>query len=259
MKSKHIILSALMLGTLPAIAETSAPSFEQSITTADPASEWSVRTSFYGWAQGLDGDVGVLGRTAPVDIGFDDILSDLDFAFMGAVEVGYGRWSFLADINYADIGAGYDGEFGGAGHVDLKQFLGNFLVTYNITTTETLMFDVYGGARVNSMDLDIDFTGPKKKNSFNVSGDKTWVDPVIGARFQAELGNSFFFRALGDIGGFGIESDVTWQAMAGFGYRFNSQCAAFLGYRALGTDYTDGGFTYDVVASGPVIGLQYTF
>jgi hypothetical protein len=259
MKTKHAILSAVLFGAVPALAGTSSPSFEQSIAPAAPASDWSVRLSLYGWAQGLDGDAGVFGRTVPVDIGFDDLVEDLDFAVMGAVEVGYGRWSFLADMVYADTGTDYLGPLGGTGHADLKQFLGNFLVTYEVLANDSIKFDLYGGARVNHIDLDLSYTGPVKKRNFSVSGDETWVDPVIGARFHAELGHSFFFRALGDVGGFGIESDITWQALAAFGYQFNSSCSALIGYRALGTDYKNDGFTYDVVASGPIIGLQYNF
>ena len=260
MKSKYIILSALMLGTLPAIAGSSAPSFEQSITPADPESEWSVRTSLYGWAQGLDGDVGVLGNTAPVDMGFDDILENLDIAAMGAVEISHGRWSFLADVNYAKVSA--DGTTAAGIDVDVEQdqFLGNFLIIYQIVSNDRITLDLFAGARVNSIGLDLDLDDPNTVGTdFSDSDRKTWVDPIVGARFQAELSEKWFFRAVGDIGGFGIASDLTWQALAGFGYRFNSQCAAVLGYRAIGTDYTDGGFTYDVVASGPVIGLQYTF
>lgn len=47
--------------------------------------------------------------------------------------------------------------------------------------------------------------------------------------------------------------------MAGFGYRVMDNGAILLGYRGIGTDYTDGGFTYDVVAHGPVIGFEYHF
>jgi hypothetical protein len=32
-----------------------------------------------------------------------------------------------------------------------------------------------------------------------------------------------------------------------------------IGYRALGTDYEDGAFEYDVTAHGPVLGVEFTF
>jgi opacity protein-like surface antigen len=85
------------------------------------------------------------------------------------------------------------------------------------------------------------------------------VDPIIGFRLQSELTEKLFFRATGDIGGFGVSSDLTWQAMGGFGYRFTERCSGLLGDRAIGTDYTDGGFAHDVTTHGPVIGLGFRF
>jgi opacity protein-like surface antigen len=78
------------------------------------------------------------------------------------------------------------------------------------------------------------------------------TDPLLAFADDADAG-------FGDIGGFDVSSELTWQAMAGFGYRVMDNGAILLGYRGIGTDYTDGGFTYDVVAHGPVIGFEYHF
>jgi hypothetical protein len=64
---------------------------------------------------------------------------------------------------------------------------------------------------------------------------------------------------LADIGGFNVSSDLTWQAMLLLGYRVNEKGSVGLGYRALGTDYTSGATTYDVVSHGLLLGYQYTF
>ena len=63
----------------------------------------------------------------------------------------------------------------------------------------------------------------------------------------------------GDIGGFGVSSEFTWQAMAALGYRTSENSSLLLGYRAIGTDYTNDGFTYDIVAHGVALGFEYTF
>jgi hypothetical protein len=47
--------------------------------------------------------------------------------------------------------------------------------------------------------------------------------------------------------------------MAGFGWRFSGNGNALIGYRAIGTDYADGDFEYDVTAHGPVIGVEFSF
>jgi|688.fasta_scaffold24886_4 hypothetical protein len=43
------------------------------------------------------------------------------------------------------------------------------------------------------------------------------------------------------------------------GYRLSEKSALSIGYRGLGTDFTDGGFTYDVVSHGLLLGYEYSF
>jgi opacity protein-like surface antigen len=258
-KANSFVL-ALTLASLPVFGGTSAPVVADE--TANATSEnppWFVRTALYGWAQGLDGDIAVRGRSVPVDVGFDDILENLDIAAMGAIEIGRGRWSLMADLNYAKIGSSKDA--GGASlDVENKQFLGNFSLIFEAVATDRTHLDLYAGARVNWIDLQLDIDGGGPFGAeFHRSHEKAWVDPVVGAHFQADLSGAFFFRSVGDIGGFGIASDITWQAMAGIGWRASENGSLLAGYRAIGTDYTDGGFTYDVVAHGPILGFEYKF
>jgi opacity protein-like surface antigen len=172
--------------------------------------------------------------------------------------VDYERWSFIADGVYASVSDSKLGKFGGVADLGMEQFLGNFLVAYETVKTDKVKLDVFAGARVNSMDLELNYTGPKG-NSFNASSHQAWVDPVIGARFQSKLSNDFFFRALADIGGFGVSSELTWQLVAGVGYNITEHSSVLLGYRAIGTDYSNSGYTYDIVTSGIVLGGQYSF
>lgn len=258
MKIKHTILSAVLLSSLPAVAGTSAPSFVESLAPAAP-SPWSCTVNLYGWAQSLDGYVKVHNVPLPVFVTSSELLSHLDFAAMGSVEVGYGRWSFLADMDYASISIDQSIDNVAVtplNHVEYKQqqFLGNFVAAYELVKTQEVNFGVYAGARVNYLQAEI-----SDRNLLDRSQSKSWVDPIIGCRIQAELSHSFFFRAGGDIGGFGVASTDTYQAMAGFGYRFCTQGSAQLGYRVLGTNYTSGDFKYDIIASGPVLAFEARF
>jgi len=260
MNPKNIITAAVLFSAIPATAGTSVPTLTdmQPVGTSD--SGWQIRAALYGWATALEGDVTLRGFNAPVDVPFEDVLEKLDFAFMGAVEIGRGRWSFLADLFYAEISA--DNSKGNLlFDAQLDQFIGNFVITRNLVDDPCKRFDVYAGARVNSLDLDINIirTGILLTQVFNGSGSETWVDPIIGARYQQELSEKFFFRAVGDIGGFGVSSDLTWQALAGLGYHINEDAAVMLGYRGIGTDYEDGQFGYDVISHGILLGFEYRF
>jgi hypothetical protein len=61
------------------------------------------------------------------------------------------------------------------------------------------------------------------------------------------------------IGGFGVSSDLGWDAFAGLGYEFNDRFSMVGGYRALGVDYTNDEFVFDVVQHGPIFGGVYRF
>jgi hypothetical protein len=254
---RNIIITALLFSAIPAMAGTTVPSLVEAQPVATTESGWEVRTALYGWGTMLDGDVTLRGIDAPVDVGFDDILHNLDYAVMGVVEIGRGKWSFMADLFLAKLGVG-----GLEGNLDyetqLNQFIGNFTMIRNIIDDPHTRFDIFAGARVNSMDLDLDIK-TNRLGTFSDSQSKTWVDPVIGARFQQELSDRFFIRALADIGGFGVSSDLTWQALAALGYHISDAASVAIGYRGLGTDYEDGDFGYDVISHGVLLGFEYKF
>jgi opacity protein-like surface antigen len=254
---KTIIASIFLLAAIPASAGTTIPELTNTQPVATTGSGWQLRAALYGWGTALDGDVTLRGNTVPVDAAFEDVFENLDFAFMGAVEIGNGKWSFLADLFYAELSisnARRNLEF----NSELDQFIGNFLIAYNVIDHPDTRFDVYAGARVNSLDVGLEIL-TNRVGTFSGSDSKTWVDPVIGARFQQELPNCFFVRAVGDIGGFGVSSDITWQALAALGYHVSDSAALTLGYRGIGTDYEDGQFGYDVISHGLLLGFEYKF
>ena len=256
-KTISIIVSSLLIASLPAFAGSTMTSTDSNSITTTTDSGWNVRTNMYGWATSMNGDVTVKGFTAPADVKFSDILDKIDFAFMGVVEVGRGDWSFAADLFYAKLGA--DKTVGPLSFdVGMEQFIGNFVVVRNLIDDGTTRFDIYGGVRVSYISTDLFIDRPILPDT-NVSGSKTWVDPIIGVRVNRNLSEKLFVRGVADIGGFGIESDFTWQAYAALGYRLNEKSAISIGYRGLGTDYTDGPFTYDVISHGLILGYEYKF
>lgn len=260
MRTIHCIISALIVSHAAALAGAEPPSFQETLASSKESPEWKCRVTLYGWAEGLSGTAGVKGLTAPVDVNFRELVDDLNVGAMGAIEIFNGRgWGFAADMVYADLSASQIGPLGGTTTADLSQFIGNFVFAYEVYKSDPVSIDVYAGARVNSLDLDLSFRGPKDILVLAASGSDTWVDPIIGARFQAELPNHFFLRAVGDVGGFTASSQFTWQAMGAIGYHLSDKSTLLLGYRAIGTDYKNGGFTYDLVSSGVVLGYQYTF
>jgi hypothetical protein len=92
---------------------------------------------------------------------------------------------------------------------------------------------------------------------------KTWFDPILIARLSADIHDKWLFQVRGDIGGFGVGSDLTWQLQAYAGYRFSRLFQLTAGYRILSIDYDKGSdkerFIYNMDTYGPVIRLGFNF
>lgn len=99
------------------------------------------------------------------------------------------------------------------------------------------------------------------------SGAINWVDPYVGLRIRHKLAPRQDLSLEGDIGGFGVGSRISWQALASYKYEFGSTgsiaWSGVLGYRALYVDYTQGWgntfFELNLLQHGPVIGLSARF
>lgn len=91
--------------------------------------------------------------------------------------------------------------------------------------------------------------------------DARWVDPVIGARLRGDFTDEWYWLLAGDIGGFGIgsASDLTWQAVAGVGWRFGEHWGTNLVWRALSIRRPLAGSDVDLTFQGPQLGFTYTF
>ncbi|NWK54664.1 outer membrane beta-barrel protein [Verrucomicrobiaceae bacterium N1E253] len=254
---KKTSLALISLAPLTALAGEAIQTNSSTYSIQSEHSEWYYRVALYGWGQSLDGDIGVMGQTAAVDVDFSDLVEDLEIGLMGAVEIGKGRWSVLLDLNYADLS---DEISTPNSKIDFEQeqLVGNLVLNYQAINSDVSKLTLFGGIRGNWLDVNMSYTGGPLKDR-TLDEDKSWADPIIGLRYRQDLGSSIYLRALGDVGGFGVSSDFTWQAMAGLGWQFNPCGGLFLGYRAIGTDYEDGGFTYDLSAHGPMIGLEYKF
>ena len=83
------------------------------------------------------------------------------------------------------------------------------------------------------------------------------------ANLTLPLGKAFSFTVRGDVGGFGVGSDLAWHAYADIGYCASDLVSIILGYRAIDIDYEDGKgsnyFKYDMATSGPAMGVIFTF
>jgi hypothetical protein len=228
---------------------------------------WDFSITPYMWALSLDGDITVEGNKSSVDIDFDTIFDDLNLAMMVEMEGRKDRFGFFVSPIYAQLEDDthlldveidiWIVEFGGFYR------LGTWpLDSQSKTSNPSLTVDVYAGGRYTYVKLDLDGKGILD-GVIDDSGHQDWVDPIVGLRTLWDLSPKWTASLTGDVGGFGVASDFTWQARALLGYKINDHARIFGGYRWMGWDYEDGSgadkFEWDVTLEGPIFGLSWDF
>ena len=91
------------------------------------------------------------------------------------------------------------------------------------------------------------------------SGNRWWVDPIIGLRTQINFTRWLFLALQGDVGGFGAGSQIAWFASGSIGVNFTRNLFAEMGYRYFFMDYEKNGLTYDAAQSGLFMGIGVKF
>lgn len=205
-----------------------------------------------------------------IDMSFSDILENLDAGLLGAFEARTGRWGMLFDAIYMKLeGSGTASRTGpgpigatatASADLELTQKMFAAAVAYRMQEGRAPI-DVIGGLRYSKIEADAAINGSFFAQAGTVarSADKNWVDPYIGVRFLQPMANNWTLVSYLDIGGFGVGSEFTWQAVLGANYEISKTFAAKFGYRYLSVDYDKDGFIYDMANSGLYLGLGIRF
>lgn len=252
---------AALVGTMvsgPALAEDPEPG------------RWTVTIAPYFWAAGIKGDVGVRNVEADVDVSFSDILPNLKFGGMLLAEARKDRFgAFFAPL-YIRLGdESHAGPFDIDVTADMSVIGGG--VFYRVAEwtldrpevgrSRKAWIEPLAGVRYTYLGVQIDVNGPLGLNP-DANEHRDWVDPIVGASAGIDLSEHWVLMAEGDIGGFGVGSKFTWNALGLIAYRtslsgIDTQIGA--GYRALSWDYDHNNFKWDVVLHGPVVGASFRF
>ncbi|WP_443094415.1 hypothetical protein [Phyllobacterium sp. CCNWLW109] len=223
-------------------------------------SGWTFAVSPYFWGAGMSGNVGQFNLPAVhLETDFEDILKDLDFAFMATGEARNQRVSIFGDIIYTKLSSGSGTPRGiVAGSVDLtsETFAGLFGLGYSVLQDERGNLDLVAGLRVWHASSEVSFTGGLL-DGVSASDSATWVDGMAGIRSKYFVTENFYVSGWGLIGA--GQADLDWDVAATIGYQFNDRFSAVAGYRALGVDYNRDGFVFDVVQEGPILGMVMRF
>jgi hypothetical protein len=286
--------SAALAGLLdPALgAELGAgpPKLEEQMA---PSTPWTLSVTPYSWLAGLNGSTTVKGRATDIDVGAFEVLGDLHgMPWMSYAEARSGPLALYNDIVYAPLSVGGSAarSFGHATldatlGVDIRQSIIELGAAYEIATWRsgldvlpgTTAIDVLAGARYWRQDaaVNLALTGTldvaglvlSRGRAIARAGDVDWVDPLVGLRVRQQLAPGQELLLRGDVGGFDVGSQFSWNALAAYSFQIgvyrSLTFSGMLGYRALAVDYAKGSgvtrYEYDIVQHGPLVGLTVSF
>jgi len=215
------------------------------------SSRWSFTITPYLWAAGIDGSTAADGVESEIDTGYSFFsLDNLDFALATGVEARKGRWTVLLDGLYTEFSDAFDAP--GSVSPEAEVSGGYFETSAAYPTARLERLEVVFGMRYVALESTVQLTP-----TVGGSARESWLDPLVGVRFQHEFNDRWSVTLRGDVGGFGVSSDLATNVSASFGYRLTDVMSLRFGYRALQLDFADDEFVLDAITQGYAVGVSF--
>jgi len=227
---------------------------------------WHFTVAPYLWLPSINGTTTVDGFSSDTDLSFTDLIDNFDvFALAGRSEAHKDRLGLFLDVLWTKL----DGDFGSAAAPGFRvkpiteEIKVDFGLMYEAVRWDTsqgsIAISPIVGGRFTWLKQQVTLRGPAQGRTL---GDRnTWWEPFVGGRMVWQVSKPFDITIQGDAGGFGVGSDLTWQAAGMFGFRFTDWFKLNLGYYVYDVDWSAGSGRnrqgYDVRHHGPRIGLQF--
>lgn len=222
------------------------------------ADGWHFEAEAYLWGAALGGDT---ARGDDVDIGFNDIVDNLNYGLMGYGVARKGNYSLLFDTIYLNLETDESTTGNLVGiplsidvDVELQGVITAVGVGYNLLERETTQLDIFGGGQYFWLQSELDFEVNDQEQKFSDSDHV--FDGIIGVRGTTNLSDRIYAIYLAS-GGAG-DSDYTWQVWGTLNYRLGIVDLA-AGYRYLSWNFDDNRAFQDLNVHGPILGAKIRF
>jgi hypothetical protein len=219
---------------------------------ADSGNGWKTDVTPYAWLAGVNGDITINGLSAHISESFSDIPDVLDFGGMLVVESTKDRAAILFDTAYVKLS-----DSRASTSLNMTESVTELAGAYTAIVPEStgLALDVLAGIRFWYVKNEVGILG------LGQAGSHDWLDQFLGARARWALMKNLRLVLRGDVGGFGVESKWSWNAIGTIQYGFSDRFSAVAGYRALYGHYELGDsynkFEYSASLAGPIIGASF--
>lgn len=236
------VRSGLVCTAVLVIGASLTPGFVSPVAAQDrgnPEWHWVAHPTL--WFANVDAVIGL--NDNGIEIGDTTLVA----SFSGEAEVGKGRWRA--------IGAFYSTSLDGPTEVEGPTIPDGTVADYDFKFTNAELFasvefgsfettqalELMGGIRY--VDHKLDVAGAPG----TLVARENWVEPVVGARYYAEMGRIFWATIDGNIGGFGIGSRVAWVIRGTLAVRVFGPVDLTLATRFNQTEYanSDTGYLWD--------------
>ena len=267
---KNIAIASAALCAASALVPTGA--------AAQTPEQWKWTGMIYAYLPTIGGKT-TFPQTAPasdVSVDASKIVDNLQGVFMGSLGAQKGQWGLFTDILYMDVGSSKSSvnnfQVGRAGipagasadaNFDLKGTVWTLGGSYRVATDPSKTLDLVFGARMLDVKQSLGWqvngnVGPiaLPGRAGNLSTSLNNWDAIVGVKGQLALGDSgkWFAPYYADVGT--GNSDLTWQATVGIGYKFG--WGEVIGaWRYLDYKMKSGKPIEDLNFNGPAIGAVF--
>jgi hypothetical protein len=231
---------------------------------------WRFNVAPYLWGASLNGDVKIGRVEEDVDLNFIDILKYFSFGGMLYAEARKPSYGFFTNMFFVRTRDDSSGTVDTDVTSDTAQIaLGGFYRVVEWQWGESadghplrLAVEPLAGFRWSYLRSEIELSGGGAVNLPQADRSESFVDPLVGVRIGSGLSENWLAFIEGDVGGFSLGSDYSWNVQGYVGYRMamlGIPTVLSAGYRALHQKYKDGDFKWDVTQHGPILGLVFAF
>jgi hypothetical protein len=219
---------------------------------------WKQTVFLYGMGAAIDGEAQIGPLSLPVDVSISDLFDALRFGAMAAYRAENDVWSFEGDVTYMNLGVNQNGP-----REKVRGELGTDQLTVMATAGRRLGPHVEGLLSLAYFDLSSDLQVQVLNQRLRARSSADWIDPMIGLAYAVPFAGKWSYSLRGDIGGFGVGSDLSWQLLTAVRRQNTDRFGWYLGYRAIGFDYQDGSGRnfqrYNLTQQGPLAGIAISF
>lgn len=212
----------------------------------------------YLWGVSMSGTMTSGPVSAPLEIEFSDAVSDLEAIFTFHYEGAKGNWGIIADYSFLNLGP--SAEIPGTPaviNVDMKNTIAEVAGLYRFGPNNP--WQLLAGYRTYQLDVTLSGLPSPPLPVSQVVIDETINDFFFGGRYVRQINDKWSFLGRADAGA--GDSDLVWNAVLAFDYRFTKLLSGFVGWKVLDYDVDQGSgantFKYDMRHSGPLLALAF--